>query len=273
MITQLLSRALGLNALDTVYRRASAQEGGSTIWRVLQNKLDLRFEITDEDLDRIPKDGPVIVVANHPTGAMEGIALPALLDSVRGDVKTLAHTWFQRWPLCAERMFLVNPQAKEGNRATNSNAMKNAAKWIRQGKMLLLFPAGEVARFQVKEGCVTDSQWKFGLAYLVKTTRATVLPIHLSGRNSVLFQLLSLMHPRMGAMLLAIELLNKRGKSLRVRIGRPIPYEEMPAAGSPVDLVAYLRRAVERLDARGWTGRVFRRGHASPKFEQELSRS
>jgi putative hemolysin len=98
-------------------------------------------------------------------------------------VKILSHVWFGRYPALAERMFLIDPQAKIMGHEDNARVLKAAKVWLADGHVLVVFPAGSVARFQWAEHRITDSAWKPGLVRLLHKTRATVLPVHLAARN------------------------------------------------------------------------------------------
>jgi putative hemolysin len=203
--------------------------------------------VSEEDRRRIPADGPVVVVANHPTGAIEGIGVAALLDSVRRDVRTLSHVWFGRYPEIARGMILVDPNAGAREPAGAAVAARESARWVRRGGLLTVYPAGEVARFRLRSMGAVDSPWRPGVARILRATRATVLPVYIDGRNRLPFYLLSMLHRRLGALLLVRELLAKRGTALSVRIGPPIRFEELPAGGDDQKVTAFLRGAVERL--------------------------
>jgi putative hemolysin len=248
MFAKLLCRILGVTQLDLVYRRAVERSNGGSVFQAVGDDLDLRLVLSNEDREYLRVDGPVVLCANHPTGAMEAIALTALLDSVRSDLKMIGHVWFRRWPEVARKMFLVDPGARSPEGAAKVAATKGATRWLRNGNSLLVFPAGEVARFDLRRRTVTDAPWRTGLAQVVRMTRATVVPLHFSGRNSLLYYVLSCVHPRLGALLLARECLNKRGKPLAIRVGKPIRFERLETLGSVEKMTAFLREAVERLD-------------------------
>jgi putative hemolysin len=200
---------------------------GQTFFEALADEFELNFDVSDDDRKRIPTAGPVVVVANHPMGGIDGIALGALMASVRKDWRVLSHGWFDRFPELTRNMIVVNPDRKPGAANGSSRAIKSSAGWLKQGKMLVMFPAGTVSRFQWKRFNIVDSPWRSGVARLARLTGATVLPIHIDGRNSWLFQAASMIHPKLILLLLCRELLNKRGKAIRMQIGQPMPFEKI----------------------------------------------
>jgi len=269
MIADLLCRLIGLSRVDRLCKRSEANRGGRSIFRAVLEDMGTTYEVTGEDRRRIPGEGPVIVVANHPTGGIEGVILPALLDTVRGDVKTMAHAWFERWPMLAERMILVDAESGGRGKGRDGKALRAAIRWVRRGGMLLLFPAGDVARFRVRERKIAEQPWRPGLAFLAKATGAAILPVHVSGRNSLLYQIISLMVPPFGKVLLIRELIAKRGKRITVRIGRAIPCDRLALLGSEEAVVSCCRREVERLGSR----RAVEAGAPADRRTKPLNRS
>jgi putative hemolysin len=254
MLKRALGHFLGLAAFDRTCERIRERTGDRTFAQTAIEVLRLGIDLPDEQRSRIPAAGPLIVVANHPTGAMEGLVLPAILDSIRPDAKTLAHVWFGRCAELARSMFLVDPAAEGRARATTRAALANAVRWVREGGSLLLFPAGEVARYDPQRRRVCDPAWRSGVARIVRATRATVLPVRVEARNGPAYHLLSMIHKRLGVLWLMRELLAKRGTTMRVRIGRPIPFAELAAEKGDDALTARLRQSVDALEPRG-TGR------------------
>jgi len=248
MIERSLHRLFGLDRLDATFRSAEHQLPERSIYSAAKQILRLRGELDPKDLERVPSTGPVIVAANHPTGAADGLILVDALEKVRKDVKVLSHVWFSRWPALAERMFLIDPQVKTRRCDRNARALAAARQWLADGHVLVVFPAGAVARFQWAERRITDSRWQPGLVRLLQATRATVLPVHLGARNGTLYYLLSLVHPRFGVLMLGRELLNMGKRTIRVRVGLPIPYEVLNSRGRADWLVKFLRRMTYRLE-------------------------
>jgi len=244
MLNRMIESLLNLPIIDAFVNKAESRKGLGGIFRKLLETVEIKTEISPRDLARIPGTGPVIIAANHPTGFAEGVAIPAILDTIRSDVKVMGHTYFKRWPALASRMVLVNPQASGSAKAANSTGLKDAAKALRNGECLMMFPGAEVARPQTKFLQAEELPWRPGLANLVRLSGATVLPIHVSGNNGLMFRLFSRIHPRFGALLLCREFLNQRGGTMRIAVGQPIPASEFASAGSPSEAVAMCREIV-----------------------------
>ncbi len=251
MFTRLVETLTGLRKLDALVANAERAASPAGIFGRALDAAGISTIIAPDDLARVPRTGPLIVVANHPTGFAEGLGVPALIEAVRGDGMALAHGWFRRWPSLAARMFLVDPQARGDDRASNAQGIRSAARWLRNGGSLTMFPAAEVARPARPWTKPEELPWHSGLAHLVRMSRATVVPVHVTGRTGWAHRLLSAIHPRLGVLALAHELISRRGQSLTVRVGLPIPVEQVLAEGSPDAVAARCRAAVMELTKAG----------------------
>jgi putative hemolysin len=212
--------------------------------------LNVRPLISARDLALVPKHGPVIAVANHPFGLMEGAILATLLGSVRPDVKILANHMLRNLPGAAEHCIFVDPFGGSGAVRSNRKGLKESIAWIERGGMLAVFPAGEVAHLDLKQGAVTDPEWNHNVARLVRITGASVLPVYFPGANGAWFQVLGFLHPKVRTALLAHEFLNKTNRSIEVRVGNPIAPGKMRTYQDDVALTRYLRHRTYLLDDR-----------------------
>jgi putative hemolysin len=221
-------RVLALPALNAVYRQT--QDAPSTVpfcERALR-ALGVQIGVDAEDLQQVPTTGPLIAVANHPFGGLDGLILVALLQRVRPDVRLLANYLLDCIPEVHAFCFFVDPFGGPGAGRRNRAAMKSAVRWVQDGGALGVFPAGEVSHFTLRRGFVTDPPWNDAVSRLIQRARAPVLPVYFGGANSCLFQAAGLLHPRVRTVLLPRELLRSRGRMVRVEIGSPIPFGRMP---------------------------------------------
>jgi putative hemolysin len=216
---------LGIPRLNQIHRDASARcrAGAESFWRACVRVMDLRLSIAPSDLLRIPARGPVVVVANHPFGAIEAILLMDLLGSLRPDVKVMGNGLLCRMPCAAADVIAVDvedgPQASRRNAA----AAKAALGWLRGGGMLLVFPSGTVSHLHLRRMTVTDPPWNSGACALALKTCAPVLPIHIAGRNRWSFHLAGLLHPRLRTLLLVREMAAQLGRTVTAGVGQPVP--------------------------------------------------
>jgi putative hemolysin len=249
-----MERVLLFPELNVVYDQASRQGGGDQFFdRVLQ-VLNIAYNISPQDLARIPRRGPVVLVANHPFGAVEGIILAAILRSVRPDTKLMANSLLEHIPEMRDHLLLVDPFHREGSTQANIAGLRQAIRWLRAGGLLAMFPAGEVAHLDLRTRTISETEWGDSVARIIRLTRSDVIPMHFKGANGPLFQILGLVHPGLRTILLPHELLNKRDKRLEVRVGNLIPAEKLLAFSGNPEMTAYLRQRTY------WLG--YRKGEA-----------
>ena len=240
---QPLNRLLCLERAKELYFSVSTDDSCLPLADRVLDHLGISYRLLDLDRARIPKDGPLIAVGNHPFGAVEGLVLASILQSIRPDTKILANYLLERIDLPAFRdMFIFVDPFEGGSRISrNVGPLRAALQWLNAGRVLGIFPAGEVSHLHLRKGQITDPQWSRTLARMVKHTEASVLPFYFEGRNSILFQLLGLIHPRLRTAMLPRETFNKAGKEIRVRIGKPVPFEKLGKLKDDEEIVEYLR--------------------------------
>lgn len=235
-----VERLLGLDRLHRVYDAARLDP--ASIFDRLLHLLGVRVDVSPSDLARIPAAGPVVAVANHPFGLLEGPILGSLLLPLRPDLRILANSLLGAAPEISRYCILVNPFGGPAAARANVRSLKDSIAWLRNGGLLAAFPAGEVAHMDLRLRAIADPAWNPSIARIIRLTAATVVPIHFHGANSALFQILGLIHPRLRTALLPHEFLNKRRASVSVRIGHPIPPAQLAAFADDPGLTAHLRR-------------------------------
>jgi len=233
-------RMLGLDHLQRLYDR---RPGDCDTDRFLEwsfDALGVRVDAAEEDIGQVPADGPLVIVANHPFGGIEGIALARLLRRRRTDVRILANYVLRRISELRELFLFVDPFETTESVQRNLAPMRRALRWVRDGHALVVFPAGEVSHLDLRRRRVEDPTWNRAAAAIVRRARCPVLPIYFEGRNSLPFQLLGLLHPRLRTAMLAREMIGRRGETIAPRIGRVIPFRQI-ASHDDVELTSYLR--------------------------------
>jgi 1-acyl-sn-glycerol-3-phosphate acyltransferase len=184
------------------------------------------WRASEADLERIPRTGPALVVANHPSGILDGAVLATHSRRIRPNVRFLANEALAQIPELRELIIAVNPFTTESAARYNHRAIRELLDHFQQGGMAVVFPAGEVAHFQIREWAVTDPHWRTGLSRTLtmaarRTCAPVIVPVHVSGGNSFTFQAAGVLHPGLRTAMLARELWNKRAR-VDVRIGKPI---------------------------------------------------
>lgn len=242
-------RITGLFALSELYR-AMPRTANEPFFETIRRSLDLACEVSADDLAKIPTSGPVIVVANHPFGAAEGIVLARTLGVARPDVRVLANQLLGRIPELRDDLILVDPFHPEASPG-NVRGIRHAVTHLLRGGMLATFPAGAVSHFQLDRLSIEDPEWNPHIARLIRRTKATVLPVYFPGANGPLFQLAGLVHPTLRTALLPHALLDRRHTKIAMRIGRPISFTRLAHIESDGQLIDHLRRRTYVLANRG----------------------
>ncbi len=171
--------------------------------------FNLSCELVDGDLENIPSQGPVVLVANHPIGSLDGLVLLRTVAAVRPDVKVVANQLLS----CIEPLRnLFVPVDNLGNRTNRQQIAAMQAQLDNQG-VLILFPAGEVSRMSPKG--IRDGHWHTGFLRLAAKARVPIVPIHISARNSGLFYLTSLIYRPLSTLLLVREMFKQRGGRIK----------------------------------------------------------
>lgn len=246
-----IEHMLDFPRLNQLYTTASAAPDVDGFLQKVVDTLQIDERIDAADLQRIPKTGPLVVVANHPLGAIDGILLAKLLCKVRPDVKIMGNYHLARLSAIKDLFLLVDPFAREGSTTYNRRGLKQTLDHLHAGGCLGVFPAGEVAHLHWRERAVIESPWIDSVTRLIRKTGATVVPVHFSGRNSNAFQLLGLIHPRLRTVMLPRQVFKKYGQTIETRIGRPISPKTIAALGDDAAATAYLRLRTSMLELRG----------------------
>jgi len=245
-----LERAVGLHDVRRVYDAIPPGLSGAEVMRWALDHLGVGVDADAADLERIPATGPTLVVCNHPFGAIEGIALAAVLASRRADVRILANFLLARMPEIRDLFIAVDPFGRSDSVRANLRGMREAAAWLRGGGLLATFPAGEVASLDLRERRVSDPAWSPMIARLARQAGCPVVPAYFSGRNGAWFQIAGLVHPLLRTALLPRQMLNKRGATLELRVGNPVAASRLAALAGDEERIAYLRDRTEILAAR-----------------------
>ncbi len=248
----LAEQLLGLRRCQQLYDRVSAEHSELPFAEQALKTLNVRYQLNNHERARIPACGPCILIANHPFGGIEGLILMELLEKQRPDFKVMANAMLSRIPQLRDRLINVDPFGGSDAARTNLMPLRHSLKWLKQGGVLVIFPAGEVASRQ-SSGEITDPAWSSTLPRLVRRSKAPVLPVFFPGENGALFQWAGRIHPRLRTALLPRMVLNKTGQILPLRIGNLLPAKKLAAFSSNQALNDYLRLRTYSLNLAGET--------------------
>lgn len=233
-----------------LYRRVRSAPPGFLLETLLA-EMKINFEVESNGLNRIPTKGPIVAIANHPFGVLDGAILSVLLSRIRPDVRVVTNSLLASIPELHQYCVFVDPFGTNSSAGKNLKGLRHAIDWLRQGGALALFPAGEVSHLNVRHGQITDPLWSTTAARLIRKTGAATVPVYFAGANSVAFHLLGMVHPRLRTAFLLQEFLQQREKRIRVRIGKPIPNELIASLDSAEEATQYLRLRTYLLSHRG----------------------
>ena len=235
-------RFLGFHALNKAHARIEDDwDAGSSenFFRLACHYLKLHYDLTG--LENIPREGPCVIVANHPHGMSDGLMFGDIAMLVRDDIRIVVNEFLD----CVRGMrpYEIKVDVYGGEEATRANlaGMREILKWLKGGHCLLVFPSGSAATWSGRDGCVVDDPWQKNIASLIRKTGATVVPMHISGHTGTLFQLVSVVAKEKRSGLLAREI--KRDGRMRhsIHLGKPISPSEMRLLEDDQALSDYLR--------------------------------
>lgn len=215
-----LDRLLKIRTIDTHYRQGglAGLPPFEFAARAL-SVLNVSADASPDRCDQVPRDGPVLVVCNHPYGGVEALILAAALKSVRTDIKFLANGALRVFRELEPLIITTNPLAVTPK---NLTSIRQCEAHLRSGGLLVVFPAGRVSFYQRQKRRIADGEWNRVVGHLALRTEAALLPVWFDGANSRLFHTLGRLWDRSKLLMLPRELLKLRGRCIRFRVGRPI---------------------------------------------------
>lgn len=223
IVAKLVMYIMRLNKINKLYSNVYDDDSEAFLERLIE-ALGVTIEINEEDLSKIPQEGPFITISNHPFGGLDGIILIKLLSKIRPDYKVMANFLLKKIVPIQDYFLAVNPFEDRKN-ISSASGIKEALRHLSEGKPLGLFPAGEVSSYKADSNNIEDKEWGQSVLKMIKKAHVPVIPIYFKGSNSLLFQLLGLIHPMLRTVKLPSELLNKKNRIIRMRIGSPISPE------------------------------------------------
>lgn len=233
---------------------------GATLWEALSLRYGLRLEVVSGALDNIPRSGPVVVVANHPYGILDGFMMGHILAERRPEFRILANSVFCRAEALERVILPISFDTTRAAQEINLRSRAEAQAHLAQGGAIGVFPGGTVSTAARPFAHPMDPDWRTFTAKLVVRTGATVVPLYFEGHNSRLFQLASHLHQTLRLALLVKEFRARISRPVRVAVGEPLPPDAlMRFRQDPKGMMDFLRRATYDLSP-GRPGH-YERGH------------
>lgn len=229
-----------INKMNKIYDRVKHLHGNE-FFSALLREFNLKVEIQEEELKRIPKEGAFISISNHPLGGADGIILLKILTEIRPDFKITGNFLLHKIEPISPYVIAVNPFENRKNLKRMMGGSDQALQHVADGNALGFFPAGEVST-KKENGIYVDKEWSRGSIKVIQKSNVPVIPIYFHAQNSRLFYSLSKISGLLRTAKLPSELANKGGKIIKMRIGKPISPTEIQSYSDIKSLTSFLRQ-------------------------------
>jgi putative hemolysin len=243
-LIRLVERATGQPELKRLYvENQRCPRPHESFWQAAVRKLALDVRFDARALARLPKTGPVVVVANHPYGVLDGIVISWLVEKVRSDFVVLTHSALMRAPEVRNFILPIDFSGTEEAQKINLASRAAARAQLERNGVVVVFPAGGVSTAPDRLGRkpAVDMRWQPFVSQLIQRSRAAVVPIWFGGQNSRLFQMASHVSQTLRLSLIFHEVKVRIGAVLQVEIGAPISFDALRAVKDRQELADELR--------------------------------
>jgi putative hemolysin len=251
LVIQLIERITGQPELKRMYlEHQNNPKPGESFWDAAINKLGLKIDLNEQDLSEIPRTGPVIIVANHPFGVLDGLMVCWLISRVRNDFKVLTNALLNRAEEIKPYLLPIDFEETKAALETNIRTRAESKALLEKGGALVIFPGGTVSTTPtLLARKAKDPEWKTFTGRMIVQGKAPVVPVYFDGQNSRLFQIASHISMTLRLSLLFKEVHDRIGEGLTIRIGKRIPYETLKGFSDRKELMAFLRDQTYALEA------------------------
>lgn len=211
-------------------------------WTDALKRLNISYDAQHEPGAEIPEKGPVLVIANHPFGVIDGLVLCAMMSEIRQDYKIITHQVLRQAPAVMDKILPIDFAETESALATNLQTRREAHKHLKNDGAVIIFPAGGISLAPNLIGPAFDSEWKTFAAKLAQTKDTTIVPFFFDGRNSVIYQAARRVSVTLGYSLMFREICKQMNRQVKVTVRQPIQNAELDAFATRNDITDFLRR-------------------------------
>ena len=243
-----LEFATGRKKIERIYNEVLQSSFPTReLWTLALKRLKINMEYDANQLAKAPKEGPLVLLANHPFGLIDGLMISHFAATIRERFFVIVNETLCKHDRIASYMLPIDFRETKEALRTNLETRKIAVERLKQGEALAIFPAGGVATARTPFGKAYDLKWKRFVAKLVQQSKATVVPIFFHGHNSRLFQIVSQISLPLRYGLFLHEARRKMGTTVQAAIGDPIVYERLPPIKNRQELLDHLQEVTFRL--------------------------
>lgn len=243
-----VERLTGQRKLDRIYQQyRSEKQPEQNIWAEAIKRLGVQVSLLSGQIEAIPKEGPLVIVANHPYGVLDGLSLCYMTSLIRKDFKFMAHATFKNVPEIEPYLLPVHFDGASSALRENIIMRKQALAHVHEGGAIIIFPAGRVATARFVLNRAVDAEWKLFCGSLIQRSQAKVLPVFFEGQNSWKFHLSSLFGEMMREAMLLHEITGRMNTSLTAHIGETLEWSTLSRFGDKIELLNFLRAEVHKL--------------------------
>jgi putative hemolysin len=236
-----LTAKLKLLSMIRSFERSGAPVGVA-FWSKAIRHMGIRIDTPADEIARIPATGPVVMVANHPHGLVDGMIMAEMVSRVRPDFRVLTRSLLSGIPEIEEFMIPVPFPHEENSRELGLEMRALTMEHLKRNGLVILFPAGRVANSETWFGPAIEAEWNVFTHKMVRQSGATIVPVHFTGQNSRYYQIAALTGATLRQGLLLYEIKRALFKPQRPFIGHPIPASELDKwPGNPRGFLAWLR--------------------------------
>lgn len=247
LLLAMVERLVGVTKLNALMEDIGRPwpDAGQLIEHLFE-RLDIKWDIENPEVLENLDDSPKVFVANHPYGLPDAFALFQLLTRYRSDIKIFANKLLAATQLEEERLLFVDPFGATDSRGQNRKSIATALKHLRDGGDLALFPGRICSHLKTSDWTISDSEWTDQVRKFVEVSGGEMVPLYISGRNSMMFNVSGLVHPRIRTYMLLREFL-RGGHDFTFKVGEPVTSRQLARVSRSVSVGTFSRSLVYAL--------------------------
>ncbi len=245
LIIKTIENLTGKKKLEKIYENFSKKNHDPTFfWSGILESMDIKIINKSKKFSSIPAEGPLLIIANHPFGIIDGLILCSLASNVRSDFKIITHETLKLLPELDQFILPIEFKEKDKNSIKkNIDTTKKAKKHLIEKGLLIIFPSGGVSNAKNPETALINDDWKLFTAKIIQQTKTNVLPIYFDGKNGLLFNIFAdkLKNQTLKYSSYIHETRKKIGKEIIIYIGEIIEFNKIKSIDDRNKLINYLK--------------------------------